>query len=793
MKNVILIFTLISLTNINLYSLNNSEIIEEKYGPDHASFNSDKKLNKLYFKKNEVFKANRGTKWNSYPLSGGEMTSIAIDPNNPQIVYVGTRDAGVYKTTDGGTSWTSTRNGLSFYPIRSITVDPNNSGILYAGTDYDGIWKSVDSGSTWFKSSNGLDESLIAFNAIIDPQNTNILYTGLAGGIALVIGNIYKSTDGGANWELSDEGLTSESEDYKNGVFSITLNPQNSAILYVGTNYNGAFMSTDSGKTWNAINDSLPYLSYPDYLQSVYAITTNPHKSNRPYALIEGIEGGYYTFNIDNYWEKINQGFSLSTSGISSDLLFHPTDSLILYSTGLSGFYKSVDGGINWDDKQAGIERIAFYNECPDTIYGTVSQNLSVAGGVYKSINQGENWDEASNGITARAIRSVAIDPQNINRIYAGTGDGYFYYSHDGGVNWNHESFIGSEIYDIEVDHANSQNIYLGMFGGFYKSFDTGKTFTEIDEISNPLCIDIAPSISSVLFVGSSLGNGIYKTTNSGTSWVNKNNNLPEFAEAICPILSIEIDPNDTSIIWAGTQYGGGIVKSTNGGNDWINKGLTDENFVDCIAINPYNSDEILVGAGYSSGNIYKSNDCGESWVKKDSSIAFVFEIKYDPRNPQFVYAATEGYGVLCSTDGGETWNDYSSGIFYPLVYSLDIAEGDSALLIAGSYGSGIYYIHPELSGINEQKETEFSFLPKSTLKLSGSTTLIEFNLPKAGIASLKLYDIMGREVANILNKQRPAGRNEVSWNSKQIPAGIYFYNLKFEGINKTQKVTFIR
>lgn len=793
MKKALIVCFLILLTNAGLFASEVPESIEKKYGPNHSSFLSNDEQHNLLLNRAADFNSSRGTSWKSYPLYGGEMTSIAIDPNNPQIVYVGTRDAGVYKTIDGGTSWTPTRNGLSFYPIRSITVDPNNSGILYAGTDYDGIWKSVDSGSTWFKSSNGLDESLIAFNIIFDPQNTDILYTGLAGGIALVIGNIYKSTDGGANWELSDEGLTSESEDYKNGVFSITLNPENSAILYAGTNYDGVFMSTDSGKTWNAINDSLPYLSYPDYLQSVYAITTNPHKSNRPYALIEGIEGGYYTFNIDNYWEKINQGFSLSTSGISSDLLFHPTDSLTLYSTGLSGFYKSVDGGVNWDDKQAGIERIACYNECPDTVYGTVSQNLSVAGGVYKSINQGETWDESSNGITARAIRSVAIDPQNINRIYAGTGEGYFYYSHDGGVNWNHESFIGSEIYDIKVDHENSQNIYLAMFGGFYKSSDTGKTFTEIDAISNPLCIDIAPSLSSVLFVGGSSGNGIYKTTNNGTSWFSKNSNLPEFGGNICPILSITIDPNDTSIIWAGTQYGGGIVKSSNGGNDWVNKGLTDENFVDCIAINPENSNKILVGAGYSSGNIYKSTDGGENWVKKDSSIAFVYEIKYDPRDPQIVYAATEGYGVLRSIDGGETWNDYSSGIFYPLVYSLDIAEGDSTLLIAGSYGSGIYYIHPELSGINEQKETEFFVSPKSTLELSESTTLITFNLPKTGIASLKLYDIMGRETADILNEQRPAGRNEVTWNSKQIPAGIYFYNLKFEGIYETQKVTFIK
>jgi len=313
--------------------------------------------------------------------------------------------------------------------------------------------------------------------------------------------------------------------------------------------------------------------------------------------------------------------------------------------------------------------------------------------------------------------------------------------------------------------------------------------------VENPECIAINPLFSNTIYVGCSFGYGIYKTTNGGASWVQKNDSLPgDTIFGADPILSIAIDPNDTSIIWAGTQYGGGILKSTNGGDYWVSKGLTDENFVHSIAINPDNSNEILVGAGFYDGNIYKSTNGGENWVKKDSAIAFVFDIKYDPRDPQFVYAATEGYGVLRSTDGGETWHNYSNGIFYPVLYSLDIAQGDSVLLIAGSYSSGLYYIHPELSGINEQKgENELSFFQKSSFELSGTSTLIHFNLPKAGMVSLNLYDIMGRQVAEILNGQRPSGRNEVTWNTEKIPAGIYFYNLELDGINESSKVTFIK
>jgi photosystem II stability/assembly factor-like uncharacterized protein len=793
MKKTMAICFLALLISSSLYASDNLEAREKKHGLKYSSFLSERESKKLILNKNEALISGRGTTWNAYPLYGGEMTSIANDPNNPQIVYVGTRDAGVFRTTDGGASWLPARDGLTFYPIRSLGIDPDNSAILYAGTDYDGVWKSTDSGATWFKSSTGLDESMIIFNIIVDPQNPNTLYAGLAGGVAFVIGNIYKSTDGALNWKTSDSGLPSYDE-HKNAIFSLAIDPDNSGVLYAGTNYDGAYMSTDTAKTWSAINDSLPYMSYPDWRESVCALAIDTHNSNRLSAIFSGIEGGYYIFNDSNHWVKTSQGYS-GLGQMISDLSFHSTDSMIIYSAGgLPGFSKSIDAGANWEGKQAGIDLIAINPACPDTIYGTVSHSLSVDGGVYKSIDQGENWNESSNGITSKAIRSVAIDRQNIANLYAGDGNGQFYRSDNGGTIWYNEDFDGGEITDIEIDPANSANIYLADFTGLYKSNDTGKTFTDIDEVMNPFCIDVNPSAPNLLYVGG--GNGIYKTTDGGTTWVEKNEGLPgDTIFGLRNILSIAIDPNDTSVIWTGTDGLGGILKTTDGGEHWVGKGLTEELSVNCIATNPDNSNEILVGTdGYYGSIIYKSINGGDTWVKKDSLIPSVFEIKYDPRDPQFVYAATEGYGVCRSTDGGETWYNYSDGIFYPLVYSLDIAQGDSALLIAGSYGSGLYYIHPELSGIEEQKiKDKSSFLQKSSLLLSGKQNLIQFNLPKAGIVSLKLYDIMGRQVTEILNEHRPAGRNEATWSTEKIPSGIYFYNLEVEGARESSKVTFIK
>jgi hypothetical protein len=163
--------------------------------------------------------------WHSYPIYGGEMTSIAVHPIVTQTVYVGTRDAGVFKTTNGGQFWQPARTGLTFFPIRSLEIDPQHPDTLYAGTDFDGIWKSTDGGNTWFKSSSGLDEGLIVFNILIDPQNTNTLYAGLAGGPGLYIGHIYKSENGGTTWVLQDTDIPLEAGTYINGVFALAVDP----------------------------------------------------------------------------------------------------------------------------------------------------------------------------------------------------------------------------------------------------------------------------------------------------------------------------------------------------------------------------------------------------------------------------------------------------------------------------------------------------------------------------------------------------------------------------------------
>jgi photosystem II stability/assembly factor-like uncharacterized protein len=124
--------------------------------------------------------------------------------------------------------------------------------------------------------------------------------------------------------------------------------------------------------------------------------------------------------------------------------------------------------------------------------------------------------------------------------------------------------------------------------------------------------------------------------------------------------------------------------------------GLSENNFVNAITISSADSNFLLVGAGYADGSIFKSENGGQSWREVRSGGAFVYDLKFDPRDVAVIYAATEGEGVLVSRDAGESWQVLGQGIFYPVIYSLDITDTAPITLIAGSFAAGVYSIQPD-------------------------------------------------------------------------------------------------
>lgn len=648
--------------------------------------------------------------WLALPLYGGEMTSTAVDPTNAQVAYVGTRDAGVFKTVDGGASWQPARTGLTFTAIRTLRVDPTNASTLWAGTDFDGVWKSLDGGATWAPTGTGLPASMVVFNIAIDPGHGGTLYAGLAGGVAFSIGAVFKSVDGGTTWQEKDAGIPryDQGNPYTNGVFALALNPARPAELAAGTVLDGAFHSTDGGETWTAINGGVPFMpGSTDWREEIEALGFDPYHADR---LTGVIDGQFYSFDSGT-WVQQSTGYSL-LGFMSSRLYFHPTKPDVLFAiAGTGGLYTSTDGGVDWTEGNSAVMDVdsvidvGLSTSEPNTIFAARDNAYTGPGGVMRSPDLGVTWTEASEGISALEVQSVAIDPHDPRAIYAGTGTGFVFASHDGGQSWtkalrqygaSSSDFNFGSVSSMVVDPLDSRVITAATFLGLYRSTDRGATFTAVAGISDPLAVAVASGATeSVYFVGSSIGNGVSRSLDGGATWTQANQGLPIFGGYLNPILAVAIDPNDDKTVWVGTQYGGGILRTTDGGESWQSRGLTDENFVEAISVTPGNGDEILVGAGFESGSIYKSVDGGATWQVKLADIGFVECLVRDPRDPRVVYAGSEGYGVLRSIDGGETWQDYSGEIFYPLVYSLAISSGDQPLLLAGSYGAGLYATSP--------------------------------------------------------------------------------------------------
>src|SRR5688500_16105074 len=247
----------------------------------------------------------------------------------------------------------------------------------------------------------------------------------------------------------------------------------------------------------------------------------------------------------------------------------------------------------------------------------------------------------------------------------------------------------------MAVSPTNSAVVYAGMInGGLFRSVDGGNTWNGVTlPVFNPVVFSIVfdPATPSTVFVGT--GNGVFRSADSGTTWTPINN----FGGLAFPpnVRALAIDPATPLTMYAGT-FGNGIFKSTNGGFVWspINNGLTgnhENNFVNAIAIDPFNSQTIYSGHGSSGGPgiINKSVNGGDSWAPMHNGVPnfVVNSIVADRTTANTLYAATAGGGVVKTTNGGTNWSNANIGLWNSNVSTLVAHASNSAIMFAGSSG----------------------------------------------------------------------------------------------------------
>jgi photosystem II stability/assembly factor-like uncharacterized protein len=569
--------------------------------------------------------------------------------------------------------------------INSFAVDPSNINTLYFGTDAGSLYKSVDGGNSWTVINKFLYS---IYSVTIDPANSYTIYLGLAG-------KVYKSSDGGLSWKAASNGLQNSSS----SKYIVVLN-SNKAIYALEKGYYNLptmyptffniYKSTDEGASWKKIN-----------ISSVNSFVLDPKNLNIIYA---SLSGGYYTSLSTGIYKSTDGGnsWNLINNMNASSLAINPLSTNVLFAVANNGIFKSTDSGISWIQisyiKSSGNTWISIDPQNTSTVYFE-----SLYDGIYKSPDSGSTWTKLSN-LSANSITFDTNNTDTIYGIYGSSIfksiDGGSSWKEMGNVSLLHNLYTGS-FYSLALNPENPNVIFAGawLYGsggeGFYKSIDAGNSWSRIVGIDGSItCIGIDPLNSNTIYAGTSYSTtskSLIKSTDGGNSWVNI-----DIGNLNPAVYSIAIDSVNSTNIYAGTDKG--VFKSNDGGNSWqaINNGLKSKT-ARSISIDPKNNNTIYVGADDSdwysvtSGSLYKSIDGGNTWVdvggpiiKLSSAIFMTYVISFDPSNTNTVYAGTNK-GLYKSIDSGSSWNKIADSS----TSSIAIDQTDSKIIYLGTSNLG--------------------------------------------------------------------------------------------------------
>lgn len=682
-----------------------------------------------------------GRQWSEYFNAGSayaRLMHVAVDPHLPDTVYVSAMRPGhagrfgsLFKVSKGrARDITGSLNKV----VLSVTPDPRKRGVLYTVLHESGVYKSTNGGSTWHDISgraHGLPDS--GFSQLsVHPSDSRILY--LVGGCDVrfdtfesagldpdVVNGVYTSSDSGNTWKQLGRGtLGRDSGQVKSLAFS------SQGFLFAAAE-NGAYYSDDDGAGWTKI-PGLPY-------ETLGGLALQKGRDERVYAYTNG--AGLYTGTVRKdgsiAWDSDARGQviqKLQPRIYFTQIIKDPRANDLVYASGFpGGIFKSADGGRRWheanfgmvsfdveDPLRQGYYALAVSPSDPDVLY------LGLYGkGVYRSVNGAATWypvNGAGRELANKYITALVIDSRDSRVVYVAAEDG-IYRTKDSGQSWQNistglttleirtlcqnsagELFAGSKGYGIFQWRDGEWQALLpfGQWGVFWPMWDDRPLYQYTSLLIHPE--------NSLRVMMGTFPQGIYLSEDGGASWHESN-----IGWTMDGVFRLVHHPEKPSLVFAGTYNG--LNRSYDFGKHWqmSDTGWPDEQWVFSIDFDlrdpsimyacSKNGENEGRGAEGFHGTVMKSTDGGDSWFSimsgLDSNQEF-YEILVDRYDPLVLYLAAQNQGVMISTDAGRSWQSWNEGLFNRRpgtngnnVTHCLLLSADGNLLYFGSAGAGVF------------------------------------------------------------------------------------------------------
>lgn len=757
---------------------------------------------------------------------GGRTLDVKFNPQNPNTIFAASASGGLwisYTAGIGVSAWERIETGYPVLGIKSIAIMPNDSNIIFIGTgevyNYGkaiggravritrgsygiGILKSTDYGRTWTKSLDWSYNNERGVNDIeIDRNNPSRIWAATTEGV-------YTSTDGGNEWQLSLNIIMAN---------DIDIHPDSSNIVYAacgnfGSNGHGIYRSTNYGQSWTKLTSGLPQTfggkAVIDISKSnpsiIYASIGNGYTSGAGTWLCRSTNGGLN-------WQIINTTDYATYQGWFSHWVgIHPQNPNFILCGGID-IWKSTNGGTTLTKKtdwaawyfgetpiggpegpphyvHADQHSVTFHPQNPNIIY------FGTDGGVFRSTDGGETFEGLNGGYqTTQFYYGFSSSFTNPNLAIGGMQDNATAI-YTGKLNWRR--VIGGDGCQTGINQ-NDNNILYGTYQNLFllKSTDGGNRFISITPTGRSNPAFVAPVIvclsnPDVIYAGSSY---LHKSTDAGQSWVTMNSgNLIDGN----PIMAIGVSPTSTDTLYLATapvNSRAKIFRSTNGGVTFTNiTGNLPDRYIEDIAVDPTNSKIVyIVLSGFGTSHLFKSADGGNSWIDIGSTLPDVpsSAIVINPLNTQQLFFGND-LGVYFSSNGGNSWTNISNGLPYGcIVIDLNFIP-NGQLIRAITHGNGVYQIRLDdiLTKVEKVEYTTNYQLLQNYPNPFNSSTKIEFYLKENADVTLNIFDISGQLIASIKKENLSKGTNSLPINFSNISnsvlaSGIYFYSLEvFKG-----------